>query len=141
MHKSLALFSSVKCLAKLILQTYDLLQRLIGARVTVIGGFTSPVEKESLRVLLRGSQPVIVCPARSLKKLRIRTEWKNTVDAGRLLFLSPFPKNRHRGGTEMVLYRNRFVAALASSIFVPYAAPGGKAESLCKDVTAWGKPL
>lgn len=137
----LALFCSVKCPGSLIVQTHDLAQELVQAGVTFIGGFHSPVEKECLRILLRGSYPVIICPARSLKKMRIQTEWKKPLDEGRLLFISPFPDNRHRGDTEMALYRNRFVAALADRIFVPYAGPSSKTEQLCKEIISWGKSL
>lgn len=42
------------------------------AGVTVIGEFHSPMEKECLNILLRGSQPIIVCPARSLENMRIK---------------------------------------------------------------------
>ncbi len=133
----LGLFCSVKCPAKLILQTHDLAHELARVGMTVIGGFHSPVERECLRILLRGSQPLIICPARSLKKMRIRTEWKKSFEEGRLLFLSPFPDNRHRSDTEMALYRNRFIAALADRIFLPYAVPGRKTEQLCREILAW----
>lgn len=43
-QQSLALFCSVKCPGNLILQTYDLAQRLRKSGVTVIGGFHSPME-------------------------------------------------------------------------------------------------
>jgi predicted Rossmann fold nucleotide-binding protein DprA/Smf involved in DNA uptake len=43
-QKSLALFCSIKCPGNLILQTYDLAQRLRQFGVTVIGGFHSPME-------------------------------------------------------------------------------------------------
>ena len=140
-HKKLALFCSVKCPAKLILQTHDLAHALVRAGVTVMGGFHSPVERECLRILLRGSQPVIVCPARSFTKMRIRSEHKEPLEAGRLLFLSPFAYHRHRSDVRMTLYRNRFVAALADRIFVPYAAPSGKTERLCQEILVWGKPI
>ena len=63
---SIALFCSTKCPGDLILKTYDLACAWRAARQTVIGGFHSPMEKECLRLLLRGTQPVIVCPARTL---------------------------------------------------------------------------
>jgi hypothetical protein len=69
-QKSLALFCSVKCPGNLILHTYDITQRLRQSGVTVIGGFHSPMEQECLRILLRGTQPVVVCPARSLSGMR-----------------------------------------------------------------------
>lgn len=140
-HNMLALFCSVKCPGKLILKSHDLAQQLMQAEVTVIGGFHSPVEKECLRILLRGCQPVIVCPARSLKKIRMQAEWRKALDESRLLLLSPFPDNRHRSDSEMALYRNRFVAALADRILVTYAAPGGKTEQFCREILSWGKPL
>lgn len=140
-QKKLALFCSVKCPGKLILQTHDLTRELTQAGVAVIGGFHSPVEKECLRILLRGSQAVIVCPARSLKKMRIQRTWRGALDKGRLLFLSPFPDNRHRSDSEMALYRNRFVAALANRILVTYAAPGSKTEQFCREILARSKPV
>jgi hypothetical protein len=33
------------------------------------------------------------------------------------------------------------VAALADAVFVATASPGGKTESLCREIVAWGKPL
>ena len=73
--------------------------------------------------------------------MRLRTEWKKPLEEGRLLFLSPFPDNRHRGDVEMAFYRNRFVAALADEIFVAYAAPSSKTEQFCRETLGWGKTL
>jgi predicted Rossmann fold nucleotide-binding protein DprA/Smf involved in DNA uptake len=140
-RKKLVLFCSVKCPGSLILQTHDLTQQLVQAGVTVIGGFHSPVEKECLRILLRGRQPVIICPARSLTKLRIPKQLKKPLDEDRLLFLSPFPNNRHRSDIQMSLHRNRFVAALADRVFIPYAGPSSKTEQFCREMLAWRKPV
>jgi hypothetical protein len=60
----LALFSSIRCPGNLILQTYDLAQNLRARGVTVIGGFHSPMERETLAILLRGAQGVVLCHAR-----------------------------------------------------------------------------
>ena len=62
-RQKLALFCSVKCPGNLILQTYDLARALRDAGIAVIGGFHSPMEKECLELLLRGRQPVVICPA------------------------------------------------------------------------------
>lgn len=140
-QKSLALFCSVKCPGKLILETYDLAQRLRHAGVTVISGFHSPMEKECLVHLLRGTQPVVVCPARSIEGMRIASEHREPLEKGRLLFLSPFAGTRRRSTSETAVYRNRFVAALAERVFVAYAEPGGKTEAFCQEVVGWGKPL
>ena len=65
-HNSTALFCSQKCPGDLILKTYDLAQILRQAGMTVIDGFHSPMEQECLAMLLRGTHPIIICPARNI---------------------------------------------------------------------------
>jgi predicted Rossmann fold nucleotide-binding protein DprA/Smf involved in DNA uptake len=139
--QKLALFCSVKCPGDLILKTYDLARDLRQAGVTVISGFHSPMERECLDILLRGTQPVIACPARGIEGMRVRPEYRQPLEEGRLLFLSPFEAKQRRATVEMAQYRNRFVAALADKIFVAYAEPNGKTEQFCREVVAWGKSL
>ena len=55
-EKKLALFCSIKCPGEIILKTYDLARHLRDTGVTVISGFHSPMEKECLRILLRGEE-------------------------------------------------------------------------------------
>lgn len=139
--KPLALICSVKCPGDIILHTYDLAQRLRDAGASVIGGFHSPMERECLRILVRGRQPVIVCPARGLQGMRIPSEHKSALEEGRLLYLSPFSNKLHRPTIDSALLRNRFVAALAKKIVVPYAAPDSKTFELCRLLKSWGKSL
>jgi predicted Rossmann fold nucleotide-binding protein DprA/Smf involved in DNA uptake len=139
--RTLALFCSVKCPGKIILQAYDLAVRLRDRGVSVISGFHSPMEKECLEVLLRGSQPLIICPARSIEKMRIPPEWKKPLDDGRLLIVSPFKSGGRRPTTQMALERNRFVASLASKILIAYAEPGSKTEAFCREVLDSEKPV
>lgn len=135
----LALFCSVKCPGKIILQAYDLAVKLRDRGETVIGGFHSPMEKEFLNILLRGSQPVIICPARSIEKMRVPPEWKKPLADSRLLVLSPFEEKDRRMTAELAAGRNRFVATLAGRILVAYAEPGGKTERFCREIIGWGK--
>lgn len=139
--KMLALLCSIKCPGNLILQTYDLTQNLRQANVTVISDFHSPMERECLTILLRSSNPVIICLARSIDNMRLRSEYKKPLADGRLLLLSPFVEKPQRPTVQTALYRNRVVAALADRIFVAYAEPLSKTEGLCRDIIAWGKPL
>ncbi|MDI6736659.1 MAG: hypothetical protein QME42_10810, partial [bacterium] len=111
------------------------------AGVAVIGGFHSPMECECLRILLRGTQPVIVCPARNITKMRIRAEYKQPIEKGRLLFISPFAEKQRRATIQTAIYRNQFVAALANYIFVAHAEIGSKTEQFCREVLKWQKPL
>lgn len=91
---SLALFCSVKCLASIILKTYDPAQQLKTHVTPIISGFHSPVEKEVLVTLLRGIVPIIICPAHSIHKMQIPTAWKPAIEGGRLLILSPLLRDR-----------------------------------------------
>lgn len=56
-----ALFCSACSPGHTILAAYDQATRWRDAGRCIISGFHSPVEKECLRILLRGRQPVIVC--------------------------------------------------------------------------------
>lgn len=139
--KSVALIYSVKCPGTIILQTYDLAKALREAKVAVIGGFHSPMERECLRILLRGEQPIIIFPARSLEGMRLPKEYKTPLDKNRLLLLSSFAASQRRITVHTSLFRNQFVAALADRIVVPYAAPSSKTLELCRDLVSCGKPL
>ena len=136
-----ALFCSSKCPGEIILKTHDLAQGFRRLGNSTIGGFHSPVEKECLRVLLRGEQPIIICPARSVENMRLKPEWKRGLSDNRLLILSIFPSKFRRSTLELARQRNTFVAALADKIFVAHAAEGSRTLEFANMVSEWDKPL
>ena len=136
-----AIFCSSKCPGEIILKIHDLAQRFRRLGVSTIGGFHSPVEKECLRVLLRGEQPIIICPARSVENMRLKSEWKRGLSESRLLILSIFAGKFRRSTLELARQRNKFVAALADRIFVAHAAEGSRTLEFAEMVAEWGKPL
>jgi len=140
-YNSTALFCSQKCPGDLILKTYDLAQIFRQASMTVIGGFHSPMERECLSILLRGTQPVIFCPAKNINGMRIKKEYKKPLEEGRLLFLSPFEENKPRISVKTSHYRNLFVASLSAVVFVTHAGPGSKTEAFCREILSWQKPI
>lgn len=140
-NRTLGLLCSVRCPGAVILKAYDLAVALRDAGVTVAGGFHSPMERECLRVLLRGTQPVIVCPARSIETMRVPAEWREPIEQGRLLIVSPFATGKRRATTALAQERNRFVAALADAVMVAHATRDGRTEALCREFVAWRKPL
>ena len=140
-NKPLAIFNSSKCPGKVIMQTYDLMKNIKWTGITLISGFHSPIERECLKILLNGKPRIIVCPARGIEGMRIKAELKTPLDEGRLLLLSPFNEDVKRITSEMALVRNRFIAALSDSIFIPYADPNSKTEHLCKEILSWNKPV
>jgi predicted Rossmann fold nucleotide-binding protein DprA/Smf involved in DNA uptake len=135
----LGFFCSTRCPGNVIVRTYDLAQALRAAEVPVIGGFHTPMEKECLDLLLRGPQPVVVCPARSITGMRLPVVWRKPLAENRLLVLSPFEARHRRPTVEMAEQRNRFLATLADDIFVAHAPAGSRTERLCAELIAGGK--
>lgn len=135
---TLALFCSVKCPAAIILKAYDLARTLRDRNQPVVGGFHSPVEREMLVTLLQGKAPIIVCPARSINKMRIPMGWKPHIKTGRMAIVSSFPDYLRRATQESTVARNRLVAALASQVFIAYAAPNSKTEAFAHTLIAAG---
>jgi predicted Rossmann fold nucleotide-binding protein DprA/Smf involved in DNA uptake len=134
-----AFFCSVQCPGSLILQSYDLAQAWRSEGRAVISGFHTPIEQSVLTILLRGKGPLLICPARSLSKMRLPVAWRPALDAGRLLLLSPFADAQHRATQALADQRNRLVAALAAEVCIAYAAPEGKTAALAQNLLAQGR--
>lgn len=140
----LAVFCSSRCPGTLIIAAQDVAQQLVQRGTAVIGGFHSPVEREMLRVLLRGTQPIIIVPARGLMPYRVPPEYNAALEGGRLLLLSPFPDAVARSSTRVALQRNLFVSDFADSALVIHASDGSATEKLARDTiskkTVWTLP-
>ena len=134
------LFCSARCPGHVILPAYDQATRWRDAGRCIISGFHSPVEQECLRILLRDTPPIILCPARALPR-RIPAEWQTPLDAGRLLILSGFTPAEKRVTTELAARRNALVAALADEVSFAHITPGGQSDRLTHRLTAWRVPF
>jgi hypothetical protein len=110
-------------------------------RISIIGGFHTPIEKDCLDLLLRGKQPVVICPARDIKNMRLGKDLKTCVEEGRVLVLSPFEGMGRRPTAQVSERRNRFVGILAMAAFIAYANPGGRTEAFAKEFIGLEKPL
>jgi predicted Rossmann fold nucleotide-binding protein DprA/Smf involved in DNA uptake len=132
-------FCSSQCPGSIVLKTFDAITRMRDEGQILIGGFHSVMEWECLGILLRGRQPVIWVPARSIVGMHLKPELVPAFNADRLLILSPFPPKDKRITATLAEARNRFVGALADRIFVPHAAPGGKTAALCRKLSVIGK--
>src|SRR3970282_105870 len=136
-EKKIGLFCSGRCPGDAILGAYDTARKFRDEGVTVVSGFHSPVEKECLRILLRGKQPIIVCLARALEKIRLPADWRRAVEAGRLLLISPFEKRPRRPTTGSAQLRNEIVAALSDEVLIIHPAPGGSLARISQMVDHW----
>jgi predicted Rossmann fold nucleotide-binding protein DprA/Smf involved in DNA uptake len=134
-------FCSSQCPGSIVLKTFDTIVRMRDDGQTLIGGFHSVMEWECLRILLRGRQPIIWVPARSIIGMNLKPELRPAFEEGRLLILSPFPPAQNRITTALAQRRNRFVAALADKIFVPHAAPASRTLEHCRELATEGKSI
>ncbi len=137
----LGFFCSTRCPGEVILRVYDLAQALREAGVTVIGGFHTPMEKECLNLLLRGKQPIVICPARGILRMKLPAAWREPMAVNRLLILSPFESTERRPTIELAERRNRFVAALARRVVVAHAMAGSRTEKLCSELMERDRPI
>ena len=116
-----AFFCSRKVGSAEILKAYDLATELRHSRPAVIGGFHTPVERDCLKILLKGPISVVICPARGLSPTLLRgfpadlqATSAEALTAGRLLILSPFGPEVKRASQATAKTRNEFVKALAN---------------------------
>jgi predicted Rossmann fold nucleotide-binding protein DprA/Smf involved in DNA uptake len=137
--KKLSLIRSQKCPGDVILKTYDFVRLVRRSGFAVVSGFHSPIEKDCLPVLLRGSDPIVIVQAHRLSTSRLPIDWLRAIDGGRLLILSPLGLKDKRVTTELATERNRFVAAISDEVLIPYAAPGSKTEADALSLLAAGK--
>jgi len=136
--KPIALFCSVKCPGELILKTYELCLKWRKEDQAVISGFHSPMEKECLRILLKGTSPVIISPARGIWR-RIPKELKHPIDTGRLLIVTNFDTSFNHITRKNAIERNKFIGSLVENLFISFAVPHGILEILCRDWIKNGK--
>ena len=137
-NRKTALFCSARTPGEAILRAHDMARRMRDEGATVISGFHSSIERDCLSILLRGKQPIIICPARAIEGMRIPTECRPAFDAGRILFLSPFTEKPRRVDRDSALYRNEVVAALANSVYLAHVQPGGDTDRLLPPLRRWG---
>ena len=136
-----ALFCSARAPGAAILRAHDAARRLRDEGATVISGFHSPLEKECLRILLRGTQPIIICLARAMPQKLVLGECRPAFQAGRILYISPFETTPLRVTRASAIRRNEVVAALADEAFIAHIEPGGETERLAGKLREWGVPV
>lgn len=152
-----AFHCSTRCPGTVIVHGLDVAIALKEAPVCIVSGFQSPLEKESLKFLLKGSVRLIVCPARSTVGMRIPAAWKKPMAESRLTIRSfideqvatssgrsskPKPKAApRRPTTDLAEQRNRFVSAISDAVLILHASPGGKLERLADELLESGKPV
>lgn len=134
-------FCSAQCPGGVILKAFEAITALRDEGRVLVGGFHSPMEWECLGILLRGRQPVIWVPARSIVGMHLKPELQPAFADGRLLILSPFEPKQKRITAALAEARNRFVASLADRALIAHAAPGSRTLALSNELRSAGKPV
>ena len=137
----IAFFCSKACPGDLILKAQDWANARGPESAPVIGGFHTPIERDVLRILLRGSAPVTIVLARGVQGYRMSPALRTAVTAGTARIISPFPATQTRTTVATSEARNRHILTLCGSVLITHAAPGGKTESLAREAAALGLRL
>ena len=142
---AVALFCSNSCPGDIILRAQDWANKREPKSEPVVGGFHTPVERDVLRILLRGNAPVIMVLARAAQGWRapkpLGPPIKAAVAAGTAQIVSPFPATQTRTTATTAQARNRHVLTLCKTVLIAHAAPGSKTEVLAKEAKTMGFPI
>ncbi len=139
---SIAFFCSRSCPGDVILRAQDWANVRDTQSPPVVGSFHTPVERDVLRILLRGGAPVTVVLARAIAGWRppapLGSAIRDAVVAGVAKIVSPFPETYRRTTAASAESRNRHILTLARTILFAHASPGGKTEALARETSGQG---
>ena len=143
--KGIDFFCSKACPGDLILKAQDWANARGPDSAPVIGGFHTPIERDVLRILLRGSASVTIVLACSVQGYRMSPALKTAVAARTAQIISPFPAAQTRTTAATAEARNRHIltqmVTARGSVLFAHAAPSGKTESLAHEAAALGLRL
>lgn len=142
---SIAFFCSQSCPGDVILRAQDWANARDSQSAPVIGGFHTPVERDVLRILLRGGAPVAIVLARTVEGWRppapFGTAIRDAIAAGVAKIVSPFPETHRRTTVASAEARNRHILTLAPTILIAHASLNGKTEALAKAALEQGNEV
>lgn len=116
-----------------VLKSYDWAMEQRKKGNCIISGFHSPLEQDVLEILLRGSQPIIMVLGRGMYK-KPNQKISTQVQAGRLLVLTPFPRDKIYITQETAEIRNRLVLSIADSIVIGHMTKHGQIEKIIETI-------
>ena len=111
-----AFFCSRTIPAEEILRAYDWAIEQRNSGRCIISGFHSTIEHDILKILLKGTQPIIWVLARGLY-LKWPEEIREAVEQNRMLVISANDEKCRRPNRERCLERNRYVASHADDVY------------------------
>jgi len=146
-HCSLVI-ASVKVLPSVLLPAYDLAVAIRDAGMAAAGGFHTSLERECLEILLRGTAPITIVPARAfdpetdrLYSGKLWAEVRRGVVDGRVTIVPPPGVAGTRITRANAAIRNAFLLDGASEVVLLYAKPRGETERLVQAALERGLPV
>ena len=109
----------------------DWAMRMRDEGMCVMSGFQSPLEREVLDILLKGTSPLILVLARRMWDERhIPALFCQPLADGRLLVVSPVSQSIRRVDARSAALRNRSILDHADRLFLGALDPDGSLEEL-----------
>ena len=122
-----------------VMLVYDWARQAARDGLTVVGGFSSRLEKDVLGYLLRGRGGIVIVLARRMYA-RLPEAWQEPLQQGRLLIIST--GNEMRQSRQSAQRRNRYIATIAAEVVFPSLPPADSSlRPIYDDLAAQGKPL
>lgn len=140
-RRPLAFFCSQSCPGDIILRAQDWANWRVAESAPVIGGFHTSIERDVLRILLRGKAPVVHVLARALEGARLSAALRSAEKEGHAQIISPFAGTVRQTTARTAEQRNRHILILCDSVLIAHASPGGKTEALAHEAKALGLPI
>lgn len=129
----IAFFCSQSCPGDIILKAQDWANDLGPNSAPVIGGFHTPIERDVLRILLRGGAPVTLVLARAVQGFRMSPAIKAAVATSQAKIISPFPPTQTRTTAATAETRNHHILTLCETVLIAHGSPGGKTEAFARE--------
>ena len=129
----IGVLASGKAPGPVVWESYQFFYALRDAKVTIAGGWHSPLEKGILDALIEGKVNVAFFAAKGLKARGFQQKFKLLDRTSRGLMISPFPDNVTKiNSTEGPRLRNELLAAISDVLLIPYIKPRGKLFRMLK---------
>jgi predicted Rossmann fold nucleotide-binding protein DprA/Smf involved in DNA uptake len=136
-----AFFCSQTCPGDIILKTQDWANARGPESAPVISGFHTSIERDVLRILLRGRAPVVQVLARSVEGARLSAALRSAEKERLAQIISPFAATVRQTTARTAEHRNRHILTLCESVLIAHASPGGKTEALAFATINSGLPI
>lgn len=144
---TVAVITSSRVPPSVLLAAYDVSVLLRSNATNTIGGFHTSLERECLEILLRGQQPITICPAREFgegHRLYSGKLWesvKRGVAEGRVTIQSPPGVRGTRITRQNAEIRNAYLLEIADRMLVLAASEGSRTAALATEAIGRGMPV